>query len=272
MAVLHGRPARCGRTGRGASLPRRLRRRRLGGAGRAADADAVAVLLDQGQADALDLGQLLGAAERAVLVAVGDDGGGLGRADTVEYAVEGGGVGGVDVHLFLGLDAGGQEDRQQQGGQDGCKRFHDGFLLGIVPRLSRPDQSPAGCARPVSPDCRRPARKPALARVGRFLPRRTGDRAGGRPAEGSRIKGRFPQDLPWTPPRPTDSSPTPGTGTSSRSWSNTSASPTSRRCSTRGGSRTATWTRRRSSWPTGPGPSPSRACASTWSSWKAAPR
>src|SRR5690606_40200900 len=51
------------------------------GAGGAAEGNAVAVLLDGLQADALDHGELLDALERAVGLAVVDDGLGLGRAD-----------------------------------------------------------------------------------------------------------------------------------------------------------------------------------------------
>src|SRR5690606_6675063 len=74
-------------------LGRRLARRR------AAERDAVAVLLDRAQPDALDQRQLLGALEAAVGLAVCDDGLGLLAADVDERGVDLGGVGAVDVHL-----------------------------------------------------------------------------------------------------------------------------------------------------------------------------
>ena len=52
------------------------------------EAELAAILFQRGNADALDFQQLVQRAERAMLLAVGDDGSGLGRADAFQFAGE----------------------------------------------------------------------------------------------------------------------------------------------------------------------------------------
>src|SRR5690606_10672592 len=119
-ASLHGHGSRLCRAHLLRSrLGRRLARRR------AAERDAVAVLLDRAQPDALDQRQLLGALEAAVGLAVGDDGLGLLAADVDERGVDLGGVGAVDVHLVGGLGPG--RGTQPEGQQQAERQQADGI-------------------------------------------------------------------------------------------------------------------------------------------------
>src|SRR3546814_9588474 len=77
--------------------------------------EPVAVLLHRLQADALDLGQLLGALERTVFLAIGDDGLGLGPADVDQGGIDRRRIGGIDVDPIGG--SGGAE-------QAGCRKQH----------------------------------------------------------------------------------------------------------------------------------------------------
>jgi len=70
---------------------------RLLAARRAVDADVRPILLDGLGADALDLAQLVDGLERAMLLAVLDDGLSAGETDPVELLGDRGRVGGIDV-------------------------------------------------------------------------------------------------------------------------------------------------------------------------------
>src|SRR5690606_27400522 len=141
-AGLRGGPARGG-AGAG-----RLGRARCG------DDDAIAVLLDRAQADALHLGQLLGTLERPVGLAVGDDRLGLGRADVVQHAIERGRVGGIDVDLLGGQRAARQQQRQRQRRKQGLDLVHV-YLLQMkwvsLPQ-ARSSQPALAVLRVVAPD------------------------------------------------------------------------------------------------------------------------
>src|SRR5690606_25607193 len=106
--------------------------------------DAIAVLFDRTQPDALHLRQLLGALERSVGLAVGDDGLGLGGADVVQHAIERGGVGGVDVDLLAGQRAAGQQQGQRQRREQCLDLVHVGSPGGEVGFLAPGALSAAG--------------------------------------------------------------------------------------------------------------------------------
>ena len=102
---------------------------RLGGVA-VAELDAVAVLLDGGKANALHCCQLIGTLERAVGIAVRNDGLRLGRADTVQRVGERGGIGGVDVHRAGGEGGKAQYEGEQQGLEDEGEGVHGGVSEG----------------------------------------------------------------------------------------------------------------------------------------------
>src|SRR5579864_6330701 len=68
-----------------------------------ADHDEVAILLDRLQADALDAGELVGAVERAMLLAVGDDRRRLRRADVDQRPIDRVCIGRIDIDFLPNL-------------------------------------------------------------------------------------------------------------------------------------------------------------------------